>query len=114
MTPNDLIQDGQALLDARELSAPSRRTALKAAIGVGYAAAALPIMAQTAIKTSADGLTVGEVMIDVKNLRARLQRADQGVLVLVHGNIEYGDLVTSGRFDLGQQVDVAFNTGDQC
>ena len=75
MTPNDLIQDGQALLDARELSAPSRRTALKAAIGVGYAAAALPIMAQTAIKTSADGLTVGEVMIDVNGFKMPAYRA---------------------------------------
>jgi carboxymethylenebutenolidase len=30
----------------------TRRTALKAALGVGYAATAMPIMAQTAIKTS--------------------------------------------------------------
>ena len=75
MTPNDLIQDGQALLDARELTAPSRRTALKAAIGVGYAAAALPIMAQTAVKTPADGLTVGEVMIDVNGFKMPAYRA---------------------------------------
>ncbi len=75
MTPNDLIQDGQALLDARELSAPSRRTALKAAIGVGYAAAALPIMAQTAIKTPTDGLTAGEVMIDVNGFKMPAYRA---------------------------------------
>lgn len=38
----------------------SRRTALKAALGVGYAAAAMPIMAQTAIKTSSDGLDTGD------------------------------------------------------
>ena len=75
MTQNDLIQDGQALLDARELTAPSRRTALKAAIGVGYAAAALPIMAQTAIKTSSDGLTTGEVMIDVNGFKMPAYRA---------------------------------------
>ena len=31
----------------------TRRTALKAALGVGYAATAMPIMAQTAIKTPA-------------------------------------------------------------
>jgi carboxymethylenebutenolidase len=37
----------------------TRRTALKAAIGVGYAAATLPIAAQTAIKTPADGLKAG-------------------------------------------------------
>lgn len=43
----------------------SRRTALKAALGVGYAATAMPIMAQTAIKTSADGLIAGEQIYDV-------------------------------------------------
>jgi carboxymethylenebutenolidase len=39
----------------------TRRTALKAAIGIGYAAAALPIAAQTAIKTPADGLKAGSI-----------------------------------------------------
>jgi carboxymethylenebutenolidase len=43
----------------------TRRTALKAALGVGYAATAMPIMAQTAIKTSAAGLTAGESIFDV-------------------------------------------------
>lgn len=43
----------------------TRRTALKAAIGIGYAAAALPIVAQTAIHTSADGLTAGFVKYSV-------------------------------------------------
>lgn len=44
----------------------SRRTALKLALGVGYAAAAMPIMAQTAIKTSSDGLRTGEGIYDVE------------------------------------------------
>jgi carboxymethylenebutenolidase len=43
----------------------TRRTALKAALGVGYAATAMPIMAQTAIKTSAAGLTAGEGIYDM-------------------------------------------------
>jgi len=43
----------------------TRRTALKVALGAGYAAAAMPIMAQTAIKTSAEGLTTGEAIYDV-------------------------------------------------
>jgi carboxymethylenebutenolidase len=43
----------------------TRRTALKAALGVGYAATAMPIMAQTAIKTSAEGLIAGEQIYDV-------------------------------------------------
>jgi carboxymethylenebutenolidase len=45
----------------------TRRTALKTALGVGYAAAVMPVMAQTAIKTSADGLTTGEATFDVGN-----------------------------------------------
>lgn len=43
----------------------TRRTALKAALGVGYAATAMPIMAQTAIKTPADGLVTGSEIYDV-------------------------------------------------
>ena len=34
----------------------TRRTALKAALGVGYAASTLPVSAQTAITTSSEGL----------------------------------------------------------
>ncbi|MGJ7520252.1 dienelactone hydrolase family protein [Variovorax sp. LT1P1] len=43
----------------------TRRTALKAALGAGYAAAALPIAAQTAIATSADGLQAGPIKYTV-------------------------------------------------
>ena len=76
MTQTDLVVDGQALLNARDFkTTATRRTALKAALGVGYAAAALPIMAQTAIKTSADGLTSGEVMIDVNGFKMPAYRA---------------------------------------
>ena len=49
----------------------TRRTALKAALGVGYAATALPIMAQTAIKTSAEGLKAGEKVIVQGQQRVR-------------------------------------------
>ena len=43
---NQLIEDAQALLGGRvDQSGSTRRTALKTALGVGYAAAALPIMA---------------------------------------------------------------------
>jgi carboxymethylenebutenolidase len=76
MLNTDLITDSQALLDASDaLGHPTRRTALKAALGVGYAAAALPIMAQTAIKTPTDGLTAGEVMIDVNGFQMPAYRA---------------------------------------
>ena len=64
---HDLIEDSQALLGGRtDAAGATRRTALKAALGVGYAAAAAPIMAQTAIKTPVTGLVSGEVTIDVK------------------------------------------------
>ncbi len=42
-----------------------RRTVLQSALGVAYAAAAAPLMAQTAIHTSAEGLIVGEQIYDV-------------------------------------------------
>jgi len=78
MPTTDLIRDSRALLnatDATEATAPSRRTALKAALGMGYAAAALPIMAQTAIQTPATGLTAGDVMIDVNGFKMPAYRA---------------------------------------
>ena len=54
---------------------PTRRTALKAALGVGYAASVSPIMAQTVVKTSAEGLTAGEVTIDVNGFKMPAYRA---------------------------------------
>ena len=65
---NDWINDTQALLNVPHESpaaALNRRHLLKSSLGVGYALAALPVMAQTAIKTDAQGLEVGEVMIKV-------------------------------------------------
>jgi len=63
----DLIQEAQALLNATPgtSAGTSRRTAMKLALGAGYAASVMPIQAQTAIKTSTEGLTAGDVMIDV-------------------------------------------------
>ena len=66
MLKSDHLNDAQALLNLNDLpAAPSRRRALRLGVGMGYAAAALPVMAQTAIRTPIDGLTVGEVNIDV-------------------------------------------------
>ena len=47
----------------------SRRTALKAALGVGYAAAAMPIMAQTVIKPPEEGLKTGQISYDVNGFK---------------------------------------------
>ena len=76
MQKSEQVLDAHALLDAPLApQPPSRRTALKLGLGAGYAAATLPIMAQTAIKTSAEGLTAGEVMIDVNGFKMPAYRA---------------------------------------
>ncbi|MDQ7974219.1 MAG: dienelactone hydrolase family protein [Rhodocyclaceae bacterium] len=62
MRDDDLKRDFDSLRpgDSTEAGA-TRRTAIKAALGVGYAAATLPIAAQTAIKTSDEGLKAGPI-----------------------------------------------------
>lgn len=76
MLRDDLKADFDSLLPGRTTEdGATRRIALKAALGVGYAATAMPIMAQTAIKTPADGLTVGEVTIDVNGFKMAAYRA---------------------------------------
>ncbi|MGC4394356.1 dienelactone hydrolase family protein [Hydrogenophaga sp. T2] len=76
MLDQNLTRDAEALLPGESTErGATRRTALKAALGVGYAAAATPLMAQTAIKTPSDGLTVGEVMIDVNGFQMPAYRA---------------------------------------
>lgn len=67
MFSEDLKKEFNALLPGQ--SAPSRRSALKAALGVGYAATVLPVMAQTAIKTSSDGLKTGEISFEVNGFK---------------------------------------------
>jgi carboxymethylenebutenolidase len=76
MMNRDLETEFKALLPGQstELGA-TRRTALKTALGVGFAVSALPIMAQTVIKTPTDGLTAGEVSIDVKGFKMPAYRA---------------------------------------
>jgi len=80
MQQDDFKQDFDALLPGQSTEAgASRRTALRVALGagfgVGYAAAALPVMAQTAIQTPADGLTAGRVDIDVNGFKVPAYRA---------------------------------------
>ena len=54
-----------------------RRAFSRAALGAGFAAAALPICAQTAIKTDRAGLVAGEVTIDVAGFKMPAYRAVQ-------------------------------------
>jgi len=60
-------------------STPSRREAMKLAasvgVGLGFAAAVLPVQAQSVIQTSADGLQAGWVNIDVAGFAMRAYRA---------------------------------------
>ena len=70
MLTNDQKSEFNALLPGKSTEAgATRRTALKAALGVGYAATALPIMAQTAIKTPSDGLRAGEITFEVNGFK---------------------------------------------
>ena len=70
MLTQDQKSEFDALLPGQSTEAgASRRTALKAALGVGYAATAMPIMAQTVIKTSPDGLKTGETTFEVNGFK---------------------------------------------
>ncbi|MBS0443019.1 MAG: dienelactone hydrolase family protein [Proteobacteria bacterium] len=60
-----LQQELDSLLPSRDLS---RRGFVKTAVGSGFAAAVLPVTAQT-IKTDSEGLTVGEVTIPVGDFK---------------------------------------------
>jgi len=111
---HDVIDDAQALLGGRvNHSGTTRRVALQAALGVDYAAAALPIMAQTAVKTSAEGLVSGEVTIDVNGFKMPAYRSAPAgktglpvVLVIseIFGVHEYIADVTRRLADAGYQA----------
>ena len=71
----NLIEDTHALLNSKDESAPTRRLALQTALGLGYAAAAMPLVAQTTIQTSSEGLIDGEVTIDVNGYKMPAYRS---------------------------------------
>lgn len=76
MLNDNLRSDALALVPGRSTeSGATRRTALQAALGLDYAAAAAPIMAQTAIATPADGLTAGPVDFVVGGFKVPAYRA---------------------------------------
>ena len=52
-----------------------RRSFLQATLGAGFAAAVMPVVAQTVVKTSTDGLTAGQVDIDIKGQKVPVYRA---------------------------------------
>jgi carboxymethylenebutenolidase len=87
----DLQSQFDALLPGSNSPAgPSRRAALRAALGAGYAAAALPLAAQTAIRTPSDGLDTREITYDVDGFKvpayvaAPAGRRSLPVVLVVH------------------------------
>ena len=75
MAFDELKQDLDALVPGHAADGASRRTALHLMLGAGYAAAAAPVMAQTAIQTPAQGLVAGMVQIDVGGFQMPAYRA---------------------------------------
>ena len=74
-TIDNNMSDAKSLLD-RGSEAVTRRAAMVATIGVGYAAAVLPEMAQAAaISTSGAGLVEGEVMVNVAGFDVPVYRS---------------------------------------
>lgn len=69
-------EDFDSLVGKTSLSdGVDRRGFIKAALGTGFAAAVLPVCAQTMIKTDTVGLTAGEVSIDVNGQKVPVYRA---------------------------------------
>jgi len=64
--------DVDSAVPARDIS---RRDFARASVGVGFAAATLPVSAQTQIRTDSTGLVVGEVTIPVGAFRMPAYRA---------------------------------------
>jgi carboxymethylenebutenolidase len=65
-------QDLDSLVPSRDFS---RREFVRGTLGTGFAAAVLPVAAQTVVKTDAQGLEVGEVTIPVGDFRMPAYRA---------------------------------------
>ena len=72
----DLVQDGGSLVaDSPFADGVARRDFLKVALGSGFAAATLPVAAQSVIKTDTAGLTAGTVTLTVGGQAVPVYRA---------------------------------------
>jgi carboxymethylenebutenolidase len=69
---DDLRTDLDSLSPTRDFS---RRAFVHTGLGCGFAAAAMPIAAQTVVSTPADGLEVGEVTVNVNGFGMPVYRA---------------------------------------
>ncbi len=71
----DAMQDFNSLVPGDLERAPDRRSFMQTAIGVGFAAAALPVVAQSVVKTDTTGLIAGEIKLTVKGQAFSVYRA---------------------------------------
>lgn len=72
----NIKEDFDSLVAKTSLSGSvDRRVFLKTALGSGFAAAVLPVTAQNVIKTDTEGLTAGEVTINVNGQNVPVYRA---------------------------------------
>ena len=63
------MPDLAAIPTTADRAGASRRTALKLALGAGYAAAAGPLMAQSLVSTSSEGLEAGTITYAAEGAR---------------------------------------------
>ena len=76
MTMKDLVNDASSLLGASAYTdGPKRRDFLKVAAGAGFAAAALPVAAQTMIQTDTDGLDAADSILVINGQDVPVYRA---------------------------------------
>ncbi len=68
-----LKEDFDTLVPAR--GGIARRAFVQGTLGSGFAAAVMPVVAQTVIKTSSDGLDVGEAMVTVGDFKMPVYHA---------------------------------------
>ena len=72
----DLVQDGDSLVGASSFEdGVDRRVFLKAALGTGFAAAVLPVEAQTLVKTDVTGLSASDHLIVINGQEVPVYRA---------------------------------------
>jgi carboxymethylenebutenolidase len=71
----DLLNDAASLNEKHLNDGVVRRDFLKVALGTGFAAAALPVVAQNVIKTDTEGLTAGTVSVTVNGTAVPVYRA---------------------------------------
>jgi carboxymethylenebutenolidase len=70
--PSVIQQEIDSLVPSRDFS---RRDFVRTSVGSGFAAAVLPVTAQTVVKTDSTGLVVGEVTIPVGSFKMPAYRA---------------------------------------